>query len=43
MTVLDRNFEQQGVRLTVRGYNKILTELGFRLGNYTKAAKQNPT
>jgi hypothetical protein len=42
MKVLDRTFEQQGVKLTVRGYNTILTDLGFRLGAYTKKAKQNP-
>lgn len=42
MTVLDRAFKEQGVRLTIRGYNKILTDLGFRLGNYTKQAKENP-
>jgi hypothetical protein len=43
MNVLDRTFKEQGVRLTVRGYNTILTDLGFRLGNYTKEAKKNPT
>lgn len=39
MKVLDKTFEEQGVRITVRGYNLILTRLGFRLGDYTKAAK----
>lgn len=43
MKVLDRCFAEQRVELTVRAYNKILTDLGFRLGNYTKEAKRNPT
>lgn len=43
MKVLDRCFAEQRVELTVRAYNKILTDLGFRLGNYTKKAKRNPT
>lgn len=43
MKVLDRTFKEYRVELTVRDYNKILTDLGFRLGNYTKAAKANPT
>ena len=31
MTTLDRNFEEAGVRVTVRRYNEILEELGFHL------------
>jgi transposase len=31
MAVLDQNFEQAGVRITTRRYNKILTDLGFTL------------
>ncbi len=42
MRVLDKTFAEQRVQLTVRGYNLILTRLGFRLGAYTKNAKENP-
>ena len=31
MAVLDSNFEEAGVRITVRRYNQILTDLGFHL------------
>jgi hypothetical protein len=39
MKVLDRNLAEAGVQLTIRRYNTILTDLGFRLGAYTKQAK----
>ncbi len=42
MRVLDRVLEGGGYKITVRSYNEILTGCGFRLGNYTKAAKENP-
>ncbi len=31
IAVLDRNFREAGVRVTVRRYNRILTDLGFEL------------
>ena len=33
MKVLDKVFLKQGVKITVRGYNEILTDLGFELDN----------
>ena len=33
IAVLDRNFAEAGINITVRRYNKILTDLGFRLSN----------
>lgn len=37
MRVLDKTFAEERVKLTVRGYNNILTRLGFRLGRYGTA------
>jgi hypothetical protein len=31
MQVLDRNFADAGIQITVRRYNQILTDLGYRL------------
>ncbi len=40
MEVLDRNFEEAKVKVTVGRYNKILTDLGFELEG---VASQQPT
>lgn len=31
MKVLEKNFQEGGVKVTVRRFNKILTDLGYRL------------